>query len=155
MSAFVVGKAHLDYILTFGLLDAGRNPLTWLVPLKADMAGRQWKTSSDAEAAFLRRKRQLIGATADAVGLMLLEQNIRSVNCRYSLDDRAETMYAFEPSDKRPYPVQALKALQCYEYQACEDPDWENSEARAFWEALRRRAIGSLPGYEQAAWEIR
>jgi hypothetical protein len=153
VSAYVVCKAHLDYILTYGLRDESRNPLTWLAPLKAGATGCTWETAS--EAAFLRRKRQLTGATADAVGHMLLEQNVASVNFRYGGDERAETIYAFEPSGRRPDPVQVLKALQCYEYQACEDPGWEASEAKAFCDALRRRAIGNLPGYEQADWEIR
>jgi hypothetical protein len=85
---------------------------------------------------------------------MLLEQNIRGVNSRYCIEGESETMYAFEVSRVSLDPVQVLKALQCYEYQACNDPGWKGSEARAFCDALRRLAIARLPGYEQAAWEV-
>lgn len=150
MSAYVVGKPHLDYILTYGLVRTGKHPLTWLAP--SEGAGTQPRMSRED---LLKRKRQLTPDTMDAVGHMLLEQNIRSVNIRYGCRDQAEAMYAFEPTNRPLDPVQLLKALQCYEYQACEDPRWEESEAKVFCDALRRRAIGDLPGYEQAAWEIR
>ena len=51
-------------------------------------------------------------------------------------------------------PVQCLKMIDCYEYQSREGADWERSVARAFCEALRRRLIGALPGYEDAAWGV-
>ena len=47
-----------------------------------------------------------------------------------------------------------LKALACYEYQACEHAEWPTSEAYQFCEALRRRAIPRAPGYDAAEWEI-
>jgi hypothetical protein len=47
-----------------------------------------------------------------------------------------------------------LKAISCYEYQSCEHPGWRKSEAHAFCEALRDMAIGCLPGYDDAPWEI-
>ena len=50
--------------------------------------------------------------------------------------------------------VAVLKAIDCYEYQSCEHPEWEESEAFAFCDSLRRSLIGSLPGYDQAAWSI-
>jgi len=152
LSAFVVGKPHLDYILSFGLLDAAHNPLSWLAPLKAG-CGRE--AAPDFNSDFQLRRRQLTRDTADAVGHMLLEENIRGVNDRYSMEGEPEGMYAFEPTSRKLDPVQLLKALQCYEYQACESRGWDDSEARVFCDALRRRAIGRLPGYEQAAWEVR
>ena len=44
-------------------------------------------------------------------------------------------------------PVKILAAINCYEYQACEHPEWKTSEARDFCEALRDRMIRMLPGY--------
>jgi len=50
--------------------------------------------------------------------------------------------------------VQTLKAIACFDYQACETDDWQQSEAFAFCEALRDRAINKLPGYSEAKWGI-
>ena len=49
--------------------------------------------------------------------------------------------------------VEALKALDCYEYQSCEHPEWETSEAFEFCRAMRNLLIGCLPGYDAAQWE--
>lgn len=47
-------------------------------------------------------------------------------------------------------PVQTLKAISRFEYQACEPPEWEFSEAHAFCRALESEAIRNLPGYDDA-----
>lgn len=49
-------------------------------------------------------------------------------------------------------PVQVLKSCSYYEYQAVEDPEFRQTEAYAFIEALRREAIRQLPGYEESVW---
>jgi len=59
-----------------------------------------------------------------------------------------------DPCAPPPSPVAVLKACDGYEYQACEHPGWEASEAHAYINALRRRAIHALPGYDEAAWEV-
>jgi hypothetical protein len=48
--------------------------------------------------------------------------------------------------------VQVLKACNCLEYQSCEHPGWEASEAHAFLQALKDKAVRALPGYETARW---
>ena len=81
---------------------------------------------------------------------------LRSVAHRYAEDaDEAAGLYVYRRSGHPADPVAVLKALDCYEYQACEDGGWEASEALAFCEALRHRAVGRLPGYEAAPWEVR
>jgi hypothetical protein len=51
-------------------------------------------------------------------------------------------------------PVEVLKLISCFEYQSCEHPDWDESEAYAFCEALRHRMIDMLPGYDAAPWGL-
>ncbi len=51
-------------------------------------------------------------------------------------------------------PVQVIKACDCYCYQSCEHPGWDQSEAKHLIECIREAAIALLPGYEAAAWEI-
>lgn len=56
---------------------------------------------------------------------------------------------------KRKYsPVQILKACHCLEYQSCEHPEWEDSQARAFLADVRESMERKVPGYEEASWGI-
>ena len=47
-----------------------------------------------------------------------------------------------------------LNAIRGYQYQTCEHPSWETSEAKAFCEALQQRLISMLPGYRNGPWLI-
>ena len=48
--------------------------------------------------------------------------------------------------------VSVIKACHCFDYQACEVPDWGTSWAKAAVEAIEAIAIRALPGYEAAPW---
>ncbi len=54
----------------------------------------------------------------------------------------------------RPSPGGLAKQLDCYEYQCCELPDWEGSEAKEIVDRARRLILRGLEDYEQAAWGI-
>lgn len=176
MSAFVVSKAHLDYLIEAGLGFASRadDSLYWFVPddpFPTDhRRGEPWGPTSVEHAAA--RQRKLTRETADRVGEMLLAQNERSYDHRYDGQDR-EIRLGYHYEERGSYarllgrfddgwrwnrirvdPLSALKALSCYEYQSCEDPGWGSSEARAFCDALRHRMVGALPGYDAAPWEV-
>jgi hypothetical protein len=98
------------------------------------------------------------------VGRMLWRENINSVSERYQEPDPTELPgvigedYDFGPEDVRGYhwtqikPVEVLAACACYAYQSCEHEGWKASEARAYIEALKNRAIRALPGYGDAPW---
>lgn len=51
-------------------------------------------------------------------------------------------------------PVQILKACHCLEYQSCEHPNWEHSDAHTFLVHVSQAMERKLPGYEKAEWEI-
>ena len=109
---------------------------------------------------------------ADEFGEMLLAENCRSLMARY--DDRYEKdggdlpdpgTYRYEP-----YGTEDLyfvtKQVDCYDYQACEHPDYAKSRACAVVEELLRRipvALGLLvirdvrenSLYEEASWGVR
>ena len=86
---------------------------------------------------------------------MLLKENYRSVNHRYDEGPTAEIQdpYVFSRLLVRIDPVAVLRAISVLEYQSCEHPGWEGSEAQAFCRALQGRAISHLPGYDEADWE--
>lgn len=96
------------------------------------------------------------------VGRILLAQCVRSVRLRYpdlpdhdlpGSDARPENYTYRTPA--RFTPVALVKAVDCLDYQSCEDPAWAESEAYAICEALRIHLIGELPGYESArTWGI-
>lgn len=79
--------------------------------------------------------------TADLLGQMLWDENYRSVNYRYS-EAEPTPDYRATLIDAELSPVAVLKAIDCYEYQACESPDWDQTRAHAFVTALRRVILG-------------
>lgn len=160
MSTFIVGKTHLDYLITAGLGWKTYGALTWEVPGEpvegTHQRGEPW--GPEAVAVHKARRRELTPDTADGVGMMLLAQNHRSFDHRYDgrhgVEAEPGEMYEFAAYKGQIDPVQVLKALDCYEYQACETPDWERCEAWRFCDSLRGRAINRLKGYNEAQWEV-
>ncbi len=94
---------------------------------------------------------------------MLVDQNVKSVAHRYEEDTLTDlpgptnaywvVPYSYKPLGRVPTALEGLKLLKCYDYQACEDPEWKESEAFAFCEYLTDALITLLPGYEEASWE--
>jgi hypothetical protein len=158
MSAYVVDRKHIWF-----LVDSATHPAIakgWCGPLS-------WVWSIDRESGTYERA-SLAAADyrrASEVGQMLWSENVASVRHRYpdcgdgELPGPIGCNYVYGDHERLPYracpePVAVLKACDGYEYQACEHPGWEGSEAHAYIEALRTRAIRALPGYEEAAWEV-
>jgi len=152
VSAFVVDASHIDLLVSAGLVFPERHcqnsKLRWQVP-----------NTNPVE------RVELTYENADAIGVMLWAENYRSVDHRYPDDEEdlpgpdgfsgATTLtYVFDSIGGMLDPVVVLKALQCYEYQSCEHPEWKTSSARQFCEALRKVAIALLPGYSEAPWSF-
>ena len=139
----MVGKDHIDLLITAGLMGPNRNcsPMGW------------------SKSATVWEQATLTEETATAVGRMLWAENARSIRYRYedagdmlfSIDD-----YAFTPIPEGHFTVvDVFQAISCFDYQACETPDWEQSEAWRFCNALRDKMIRRLPGYDTAnGWDF-
>lgn len=160
MSAFEVCTTHIDALLTAGLQWAttNRSPIRWLARelTQADQEdayerGAPW--GPEAIRLYGELQRELTVETAGHVGAMLLAENRASVNHRYD-EAEWEEPYQFHRLPGTADPVIVLSALSCYEYQSCEHPEWQDSEARRFCDSLRASAIRELPGYDSAPWEI-
>lgn len=87
---------------------------------------------------------------------VLYRENIRSVNERYPGDEIPDdeikiTITALSRNGGIPA-IDVLKHLDCLEYQSCETDDWESTPAHALLNLIRRAAIKSLPGYDEADW---
>jgi len=149
MSAFVVAREHIAYLVN--------------AALRRTCPGSSFSYYWDGGSHSCQPQNR---EDAERLAQVLWAENVGSVGHRYSGDKLSElpgmvrdAEAGFEYgrhvwSQEPPNWVQVLKACDCLEYQSCEHPGWEGSEARAIIEAIRSKAIHALPGYEDAAWEI-
>lgn len=96
--------------------------------------------------------RKFYADSMDELGQILVDQNYRSVNYRYG-EDAPPANFTY-----RRYTVPAIAAAQylsCYEYQACETPDWERTIAFRLCADLRRNICDRLVSESGAkhVWE--
>jgi hypothetical protein len=146
MSAFIVGKEHIDLMVSVMLPTRGGGGMWW-----RDCVGRSWEVTRES---------------ADAVGRVLWDACYASVAERYPDDKdgelpgptgltRAEVRsYVYEPPQARRSAVAILKCIACYEYQSCEAEEWPDCNAKRICDSLYRRLVHDLPGYEAAPWGI-
>ena len=89
-------------------------------------------------------------------------ENNASLDHRYpkDADKKADQIYfALCKDSARKIPktfsaVEIIKLAQCYDYQACEHPEYEASDAKQLIKAIISKAITKLPGYESAPWGL-
>lgn len=168
MSAFVVSKEHIDAMVDSGLRRGPYGPLRWshngerfeLTQETASTVGSMLWTENvtSVEYRYSPPDREVIygegwesDAGFDLPGKYQLELIAPSVEPIEVPEWLSEYRFQSRPPRK---PIEILKAIDCYEYQSCEHPEWEVSEAFAFCDALRRSLIGDLPGYDEAKWGI-
>jgi len=132
MSAFIVSEKHINTLVGYG--SGGQNPVSVRL--------------SDGDYLNFNNSEHLARAAE-----ILWRENHRSVNYRYD-ESNEPAPYAFKPGLYTRQPVDILKACDCYDYQACETPDYYETDAARIITALRKRATRNLPGYDKAAWEI-
>ena len=150
MSAFLVSENHIHYLVNAAMSRRiTRNySLHW--------CGEH--TSEDASPRYGFESGSYDPDSAQRLGAVLWLENHKSVTYRYSDSKTVKEQPAPDYHYKRKIdgfdPVQVLKAIDCYEYQASEHPEYKTSEARNFCQALRKAAISSLAGYDEAAWGI-
>ena len=144
MSAFVPDKLHYDLIVKT-IIDGPRD---WY-----EVCDYGWNPRLD-----------LYGVNnADELGELLLRETVKSVSYRYDGDeemipDWAREPYRFEDHDFQLNCIEFLKALNCYEYQSCEHPEWKSSEAMnlisRLWSNVASCIIDTVfyEEYEEAPW---
>lgn len=129
MSAFVVSDNHINTLVTFGKLHRCRvyigNPTTHL-----DFFDQP-----------------------DLIARILYKANVDSVNYRYREHEPAAS-FKYKTAGVYAKPIEIIKACDCFDYQACEVPDYDNTAAAKLIDSVRRAAIRALPGYDGASWGI-
>ena len=160
MSAYVVSRSEIRFLVEAAFRMPERHQcLSWFWNVNRreyTMDRAQLKPADYREAA--------------RVGQMLWDENIRSVLHRYPQDTR-ETMpgpigedFAYDrhenPHSENFAPERVIRVIHRLDYQSCEHPEWPESEAYAFLQALERAAVNRvLDGYEEAhgdgCWDVR
>lgn len=148
MSAYMIEREHITYLVGAAMFDGGH---AWYHVKPPGMRHRRELDRADYD-------------RAAEVGQMLWDENKRSINARYpdtidNMDDAPGVVgetYRFHKYYGSPFtiiePVQLIKAVNCFMYQACETDDWPESEAFAFCQSLISKYICKLPGYDAAEW---
>lgn len=146
MSAFLVDRDHITF-LTMAALNSSAGH------------GEDFSYSYGGERHYIR-SRDIPEAVR--VANVLWAENARSVNYRYKdsshIEDEEAPRYTKVPLVRgvalthptKPGPV--LNAIDCLEYQSCECPDWEQTEAFAILQNLRGRMCRSVEGYKDTPW---
>jgi hypothetical protein len=154
VSAFIVDREHVDALVTLAV--------------KGPAAGGYWHGARWFRTVENMSLADIVGAdysNADTLGQMLWTENVRSIHARYPdtleggtypgpCDFTPEDVmgYTWPMSGRQLTAIEGLKALDGYEYQACEHAEWPDSEAYRFCDALRRALVSCLPGYSEASW---
>jgi hypothetical protein len=98
---------------------------------------------------------------ASVIGQMLAAENARSLRYRYDDDadddmvaEWADAGYAYRRHHRKLTAHEGMGAIACYEYQACEAPEWHGSEAQQFCRELMRALVGFV--YDTShTWDVR
>lgn len=145
MSAYIVGKSHIDALIRFGI--AMKAYLWW-----------------DGQGIYINHE------NAHELGRELWMENLESVKYRYPEDkpdnrcgpickniDLEIGQYRYTSTYIPLFSAaEILKALRGLSYQSCEHPGWESSKAFAIVKAIETAAIYALPGFDELdTWEIK
>lgn len=130
MSAYIVDEHHINALVNFG-----RSERVTVWDKQRDLMHDFWKDYI-------------------MLGQVLVDENYKSVNYRYR-EHTTPYVYVFHYDTKPRTPVQILKAINCLEYQSCGHPEYYSSLAYDILQNLVHSAIYLLPGYDEAAYEIR
>lgn len=135
-NAIVVAPKHIDFILTY-----------------ANECGLHFHQTENGRITL--KLNANISDDLDTLGQHLTAVNQAAVNYVYRENNPA-ARYTFRTyrltSDDGE--VQVLKALECYQHQASELPQYRDTFSAQIIEEIRKHAITQLPGYKACDWEI-
>jgi len=145
MSAYIVEREHIDVLVAAAIQVSGErwDEFKWWGPdEEGDFKG--WHLlGRDGD------RKEAMGP--DKVGIMLWEENHKSVGSRYG-EVLGRPPYNYRAVGFRLTVGQVFKALDGYSYQSCEHSGWYTSEAFQFCKSLRKAYCDKVEGYEKAPW---
>ena len=90
---------------------------------------------------------------AAIIGLILHKENVRSYNYRYGTHlPTTDFTFDYAVQEKPFHESVIISAANCLDYQSCERPDWEKSEAKAIVTAIKAMASNAFS--ETGVWEL-
>jgi hypothetical protein len=106
------------------------------------------------ELRYRHNNKTKVATDAAIIGLILHKENVRSFNYRYNATTPT-TDFTFDPTVKARsfHASEIIAAVDCLEYQSCERPDWEKSEAKAILTTILAKAADEFRA--RAIWELR
>ncbi|KKN73745.1 hypothetical protein LCGC14_0396930 [marine sediment metagenome] len=149
MSAWIVSKQHIDYLVTEFLrgdhaaiyADDG---VEHFHPEDADDIGRDLWSANLESVAY----RYPADESGERPGIGVTDEEIR--------DYTHKAVHGLRGIPFSPYVL--FKAVGCYRYQSCEHPGWSGSRADKVSEAMREKAIHLIVSesdiYQSAPWGI-
>jgi hypothetical protein len=156
MSAFVVGTDHIDYLVSAAVTWHGLAVST--LYLNEEQAAQVLAHGGQVEGYQYGAGQVWKPAhRVDALGRLLLAENVRSVSARYPNDTFEELpgprpMVRPEDYTHRfvPHafiePAQVINAIKCWQYQTCEYEGSDTAPGWLFTERLYRVAVDRLMG---------
>jgi hypothetical protein len=140
MSAYVVNEEHVNYLVAAAEQFGRTSPI---------YCG-DYRAAGDEKT---RVARALMSANIKGVSHCYRGESLESLPGPVDKPD-VETMEYRKPKTAIKWQT-VIKALDGYEYQSCDAPDFYGSDAFHFCYRLRRRVIDSLPDmYEAEGWSI-
>lgn len=127
MSAFIVSDFHINTLIN-------------------------WAVQHDVQVYWDKSWEQISVDPARFAGA-LYATNVESVN-RWRGQDTLLYGFEYRPFVTKVSSIQILKAIDCLDYQSCDLKEWKTTFAYAVLEAIKVKAISSLPGYDEAKWEL-
>lgn len=158
MSAFLVNRRHIDVLVSLALngpTDQRGMPTTrrdqWDCYRPRWIIGGKLRGVHDDATTYSGEE-----YSPTDLGRMVWRENLASVQYRYADESdvwmESVELYEYRAPGCRVTVGDGMKALDCYEYQSCEHPEWEASEAHAFCRSLRLRLCSMVPGYSDGPW---
>lgn len=90
---------------------------------------------------------------------LLYAENVKSLEYRYSEGTAAELVWYKMKAPINYVPTidnifVLAKQVDCYHYQSCEHPEWEDSKAYRMCLSIKEGLLSNHPDYEDAPWGI-
>lgn len=95
------------------------------------------------------------GLSAPHIGERLHEANVAAFRHAFGDQDYPPFRFDYRATDMALPPIQILKAVECQKKNSRHHPDWRASEAKYLLDQIAQTAVRHLPGYRDAAWELR
>lgn len=88
------------------------------------------------------------------LGQELISVNAQALKDLYNDDSEFRSYTYAQPRYATWEPIELIKIVHNYEYQACDNKNWADSNASRFCQALVRQLLQFVPGFENAPWGI-